>query len=162
MIHFALTCQDDHSFEGWFRDSSDFDKQIESGFLLCPFCGSPEIRKALMAPAVSTSRQKEQAQSQQPHQPQPQPAPPPSASQQLATVAPQQQQVLEAMRAFRNKIAENADDVGNAFAEEARKMHYGESERRGIYGQAETEEVEELRDEGVEFFAMPSLPEEKN
>ncbi len=159
MIHFSLTCQDNHAFEGWFRDSSDFEKQLESGFLQCPYCGSSDIRKALMAPAVSTSRQKEKGPSPQTTEQQ---APALSEPQQLASIAPQQQQILNAMRTLRDKITENADDVGTRFAEEARKMHYGESERRGIYGQADATEVNELRDEGVEFFAMPSLPEEKN
>lgn len=159
MIHFSLTCQDGHAFEGWFRDSSDFEKQLESGFLECPYCGSSDIRKALMAPAVSTSRKKEQAPAPQSIQ---QNVPSTPDPQQLASIAPQQQQVLDAMRMLRSKITENADDVGKRFAEEARKMHYGESERRGIYGQADATEVNELREEGVEFFAMPSLPEEKN
>ncbi len=141
MIRFSLHCDHGHEFEGWFRDNADFDRQAERKLVSCPSCGSLHVQKSLMAPAVSTSRSKEQ----------------------VATAMDQaQKQVLEQMRELSRKVRENADYVGDQFAEEARKIHFGETEARGIYGEATKEDVHSLLEDGVDLMPLPIFPEDKN
>jgi hypothetical protein len=131
MILFDLRCKDGHAFEAWFRDGAAYEDQAAAGDLACPVCGSAQVSKALMAPAVNS-------------RPKPDPA----------TAA-------EAMRLWRkvqNHIEKNFDHVGPRFAEEARKIHLGEAEKRSIYGQATKAEAKELRDEGIDVSQIPWLP----
>ena len=131
MILFELRCKDGHAFEAWFRDSAAYEDQVAAGDLACPVCGSAEVSKALMAPAVSSRPKLDPA------------------------------QAAEAMRLWRhvqNHIEKNFDHVGPRFAEEARKIHHGEAEKRSIYGEATTSEAKELRDEGIEVGQIPWLP----
>ncbi|MDI7864255.1 DUF1178 family protein [Rhizobiaceae bacterium n13] len=142
MIRYQLTCESAHEFEGWFSSSADFDRQVESGFLTCPTCGSAAISKLLMAPSVSTARKKE-------------------ARQTLAMDVAQK----EAIRKIREVVATikaNAEDVGERFPEEARKIHYGETDARGIIGQATASEAQALIEEGIELAALPVLPDDVN
>ena len=141
MIRFSLHCDHGHEFEGWFRDNADFDRQSERRLVSCPVCNSPEIQKSLMAPAVSTSRSKEQV---------------------AIAMDQAQKQVLEQMRELSRKVRENADYVGDQFAEEARKIHFGETEARGIYGEASKEDVHSLIEDGVDVMPLPVFPEDKN
>ena len=141
MIRFSLHCDHGHEFEGWFRDNAVFDRQSERRLVSCPVCNSPEIQKSLMAPAVSTSRSKEQV---------------------AIAMDQAQKQVLEQMRELSRKVRENADYVGDQFAEEARKIHFGETEARGIYGEASKEDVHSLIEDGVEVMPLPVFPEDKN
>lgn len=141
MIKFSLACQEDHSFEAWFRDSADFDTQHKRGLLECPICGSAKVGKTLMAPSVSTGRKKDAVA--------------------VATGNVLQAELLAAMRKMAKHVKENADNVGDQFAEEARKIHYGEADPRGIYGKATTAEVEALADEGIDFMPVPDLPDEE-
>ena len=141
MIRFSLHCDHGHEFEGWFCDNADFDRQSERRLVSCPVCNSPEIQKSLMAPAVSTSRSKEQV---------------------AIAMDQAQKQVLEQMRELSRKVRENADYVGDQFAEEARKIHFGETEARGIYGEASKEDVHSLIEDGVEVMPLPVFPEDKN
>ncbi len=141
MIRFSLHCDHGHEFEGWFRDNADFDRQSESKLVSCPVCNSPDIQKSLMAPAVSTSRSKEQV---------------------AIAMGEAQKQVLEQMRELSRTVRENADYVGDQFAEEARKIHFGETEVRGIYGEASKEEVHSLIEDGVDVMPLPVFPEDKN
>jgi len=141
MIRFSLHCDHGHEFEGWFRDNADFDRQSERKLVSCPVCNSPEIQKSLMAPAVSTSRSKERV---------------------AIAMDQAQKQVLEQMRELSRKVRENADYVGDQFAEEARKIHFGETEARGIYGEASKEDVHSLIEDGVEVMPLPVFPEDKN
>ena len=142
MIRFSLVCDQKHDFEAWFSSSSDFDSQVDRGFVTCPVCGSEKVEKALMAPSVSTARKKE-------------------ASTQLA-MNKAQSEALDELRKAVKKIKETSEDVGERFPEEARKIHYGESEERGIIGQAKPDEVKALVEEGVGIAPLPDLPEEKN
>ena len=131
MILFDLRCKNGHAFEAWFRDGAAYENQAAAGDLACPVCGSAEVSKALMAPAVN-SRPKVDA----------------------AAAA-------EAMRVWRrvqNHIEKNFDHVGPRFAEEARKIHHGEAEKRSIYGEATRAEARELRDEGIDVNQIPWLP----
>ncbi|MDH7790461.1 DUF1178 family protein [Ochrobactrum sp. AN78] len=141
MIRFSLHCDHGHEFEGWFRDNADFDRQSERKLVSCPVCNSPDIQKSLMAPAVSTSRSKEQV---------------------AIAMGEAQKQVLEQMRELSRTVRENADYVGDQFAEQARKIHFGETEVRGIYGEASKEEVHSLIEDGVDVMPLPVFPEDKN
>ena len=142
MIHYALSCDNGHDFDGWFSGSDDFDKQVESGFLTCPVCNSAKIAKGLMAPQVSTARKQEQ--------------------QRAALVDRSQREQVEKLRKAIAEIRAGSEDVGARFPEEARKIHYGEAEERGIIGEAKPDEVRDLLEEGIEIMPLPSLPEDKN
>ncbi|WP_336055486.1 DUF1178 family protein [Nitratireductor sp. CH_MIT9313-5] len=141
MIRFSLACDGGHSFEAWFRNGEDFDRQKESGLVSCPSCGSSEVNKALMAPSVSTGRKKEKI---------------------ALAIGEQQKQALEQLKELSKKVRDNAEYVGEKFAEEARKIHFGETEKRGIYGEANLEEVKELAEDGVEIMPLPVFPDDQN
>lgn len=141
MISFNLICEHDHAFEAWFRNNADFDGQKERGLVSCPHCGSGNVEKALMAPAVSTGKRREQI---------------------ALAMGEQQKKALAQLKELSNKVRENADYVGDRFAEEARKIHFGETEARGIYGEATSEEAATLMEDGVEFMPLPLFPEEQN
>ncbi|MCC6205244.1 MAG: DUF1178 family protein [Hyphomicrobiales bacterium] len=141
MIRFSLHCEHAHEFEGWFRSNDDFDTQKKRGFVECPACGSNKVEKALMAPAVSTSRKQEKM---------------------ALAMGEQQRRAMAELKALSQKMRENADYVGDKFAEEARKIHFGEMEARGIYGEATAEEAKGLIDDGVDFMPIPVFPDEQN
>ena len=156
MIRYALSCKAGHAFEGWFRGLEDFDRQKAGGLLSCPFCGGPEVDKALMAPAVSTARRKAaRAETMAASAPAPVPAI-------AAPRGPEQAALVEKLRALRAELTANAENVGAAFPEEARKIHYGEAEARGIYGAASREDIGELLEEGIAVMPLPVLPEDRN
>ena len=133
MIRYALLCEHDHEFEGWFGASADFDDQQARGLIECPVCASKAVRKAIMAPAVSGTKTKGQE----------------------VTPAQTQAMMMEAMGRIRRHVEENFDDVGDTFAKEARAIHEGRSEERGIYGQATSKEVRELVEDGVPIAPLP-------
>lgn len=183
MIHFSLLCDSGHAFEGWFRNTGDFDTQAEAGHLACPVCGGTAVRKALMAPNVSTSRKKAavaESGSQAPADEKNEDLsvePETADSAQTAVVAqsakadalatlaiadPRQSEIVEVLRKLRDTVIRNTDDVGKGFAEEARKMHYGEAEKRGIRGETSPQEVRELSEDGIDVMPLPALPEDKN
>ncbi len=141
MIRFSLVCDKDHEFEAWFRSNDDFDTQMKRGFVECPACGSKKVGKALMAPSVSTGRKKEQI---------------------ALAMGEAQKQALAQLKAMAEKVRENADYVGDKFAEEARKIHFGETEARGIYGEATLDEARSLAEDGVEFMPIPVFPDDQN
>lgn len=141
MIRFSLVCDKDHEFEAWFRSNDDFDTQSKRGFVECPACGSKKVGKALMAPSVSTGRKKEQI---------------------ALAMGEAQKQALAQLKAMAGKVRENADYVGDKFAEEARKIHFGETEARGIYGEATLDEARSLAEDGVEFMPIPVFPDDQN
>lgn len=142
MIKFTLACEGGHDFEGWFGSSDDFEMQKTRGLISCPYCGSLKVEKALMAPSVSTSRAKEKVD--------------------VVNVDQTRRAIFAEMKELRDKITANAEDVGERFPEEARKIHYGEAEERGIYGAASSEEVKDLVDEGVKIAPLPVLPDDVN
>lgn len=142
MIRYSLNCESAHEFEGWFSSSSDFDAQLGRGLISCPVCGSSKVEKMLMAPSLSTARKKD-------------------AMRNLAMDAAQKE-VLTKIKETIATIRANAEDVGDKFPEEARKIHYGEAEERGIIGQASIEEAKALLEEGIDVAALPVLPDEVN
>lgn len=137
MICFRLCCADGHEFEGWFRNSDTFEEQARTGDLGCPVCGDRQVQKAIMAPAIARSTAPVVA-GEEP--------------------APKLAQMLRVMRAIRDHVEANFDDVGERFPEEVRKMHYGELEHRDVYGQASREAVGELLDEGIQIHPLPVVP----
>lgn len=151
MIRYSLNCNEDHQFEGWFRSSDDCERQIGMGLVECPMCGSTEVGKALMAPAVSTSRKNAD----------PEGVPATDSSQDTLMTAGDAEMIAK-LKEMRDTILSNAENVGDRFAEEARKIHKGEAEARGIYGNATKDDVKELNRDGVPCLPLPVLPAEHN
>ena len=128
MIHFSLRCSEGHEFEGWFRDGATYEKQAKTGKVACPECGGTKIEKAPMAPRVAKSSSK-------------------------AEISPAEMRKM--LVALRKHVETNCDYVGPRFAEEARKIHYGEVEPKSIYGESTPEEAKELAEEGIAFGRIP-------
>lgn len=139
MIRYALTCDHDHEFEGWFGSSADFDDQQGRGLIECPMCASKAVRKQIMAPAVAGTKR--------------------SAIE--LEPAKMQAMMMEAAGRIRRHVEANFDDVGDTFAREARAIHEGKSEDRGIYGQATPAEVRDLVEDGVPIAPLPAEPPKK-
>jgi hypothetical protein len=158
MIRYALSCDKGHGFDSWFQDSDAFDKQARRGLVTCPHCGSAKVEKAIMAPRISGGRKRravDEAAEIAPAAPLADKAP-------VAMISPQEQEFRAKLKELREHIVKNADDVGQKFPEEARKMHYGETEHRSIYGVASPEDAKELAEEGIEFMPVPILPDDRN
>ncbi len=130
MIVYNLRCRNSHEFEGWFKDSSAFDTQSKGGKVACPVCNSRKVERAIMAPAVSGAKKS-------------------------GLNAAERKEMRQFMTGLRKYVQANADYVGPKFAEEARKIHYGETENRHIYGEATLEEAKELVEEGVDVASLP-------
>ena len=139
MIRYALACDQDHEFEGWFGSSAEFDDQRRRGLTACPVCGSADVRKQIMAPAVAGTKSKGL----------------PDAP------APMKAMMMEAMSRVRQHVEDHFDYVGDSFAREARAIHEGRSEDRGIYGEATPKEVKALVEDGVNVAALPPPPPKK-
>jgi hypothetical protein len=164
MIRYDLACARGHAFDAWFRSSADYDTQAARGLLSCPMCGSAEVEKALMAPAVSTSRRRAstavaaQAEAAVADTPAPAAAP----AEPVAVLSEHDLKLRAMVRRLRAELTAKATDVGDRFADEARKMHYGEADRTSIYGRATPDEARALVEEGIEFHPLPGLPDERN
>ncbi|HEX6118565.1 MAG TPA: DUF1178 family protein [Dongiaceae bacterium] len=147
MILYQLRCAKDHEFEAWFKDGQTCEHQLARKSIECPTCGNRKVSKALMAPRLGASEKKQAASL---------PAKPAAGGQHpMSVMASAMRQHLQEIRA---KVEENCDYVGEKFPEEARKIHYGETEARGIYGEASDEQHQELIEEGVEVARIPWLP----
>lgn len=143
MILYQLCCHEDHTFEAWFKDGAAYDQLAKRGHVECPYCGSTKVNKAPMAPAIAHAHGDKGGEAQGEHR---------QADADAKAVA---QNILEAVGRIREYAEENFENVGEAFADEARKIHNGEAEERGIYGQATEDEARELEQEGVEFVRLP-------
>ena len=152
MILFDLKCGKGHVFEAWFRDGTTAEKQIAGRKIACPSCGTAKVQKAPMAPRIGKSGKPAAAESSTAEPSQPQGV---VMTKEMASKAVQLRKELGELR---KKIEANCDYVGGQFAEEARKIHYGETEARGIYGETSEEQARELNDEGIEFSRVPWLP----
>jgi len=153
MIHYQMLCDQDHEFDGWFNDSAGFEKQAKRGLIECPACGAKKVRRALMTPAVSTRDAPE------PKPPVPvQQVLPPAPPAQPQPGAPLPAQMLAMLQRMRAEVEKNCDYVGPKFAEEARKIHRGEVEAHGIYGETTPDEAETLADEGIDIHSIPWVP----
>ncbi|QCK84827.1 DUF1178 family protein [Phreatobacter aquaticus] len=155
MIKYALACDKAHEFESWFPSSDSFDAQQTRGLVACPVCGSTKVAKVIMAPQVARRDRRPEPISNAP-------VPAPQAPQPVAIVSEAEQELRAKIREFRDQLLAKSESVGDRFAEEARKIHYGETEHRTIHGQATPEEARELIEEGVEFHPIPVLPDERN
>ena len=142
MIRYELSCDNGHAFEGWFGSADDFDRQQKMALVSCPTCGSAHVATRLMAPSVSTARKKQQRQD--------------------LAVQTGQREMMTKLREIVSTIRANSEDVGERFPEEARKIHYGETEQRGLIGRATAEEVRDLLEEGVDVAPLPVLPDDTN
>jgi hypothetical protein len=143
MIKYRLACENGHEFEGWFKCGAAYDEQAAKGHISCPHCGSLAVTKAIMAPNVATRAGSASA----------------SDASKDAKAA---EQVRALMRQLRAAVEEKADYVGPRFAEEARKIHYEESEARGVYGEASADEAKALAEEGIPVLPLPRLREDLN
>jgi hypothetical protein len=152
MILYRLKCKKGHEFEAWFASSGAFDAQAKRGQLTCPVCATNKVGKALMAPRVAkpAARPRPAKKSETPPQR--------GDTQRLAAHG----ELAAAMRKLRAEVEANSEYVGSRFCEEARKIHHEEAPARGIHGEATAEEAKALREEGIEFFPLPILPEERN
>ena len=142
MIRYALSCDHDHDFEGWFASSDDYDHQQGRGLIECPMCASKMVRKQIMAPAVAGTKR--------------------TLGDSQDGPAKAQAMMMEAAGRIRAHVEENFDDVGDAFATEARAIHEGKAEDRGIYGQATPREVRDLVEDGVPVAPLPPEPMKKS
>lgn len=140
MIVFDLRCRKAHVFEAWFRDSASFEAQAKAGKVQCPVCGSKKVEKALMAPNLATGEGREMA----------------------VVDTEKAAEVRQKLKEIRQHVEDNCDYVGAQFAEEARKIHYGEEEARGIYGETSDDEAKALEEEGVPVQRVPWLPRENS
>jgi len=151
MIHYQLQCLHGHGFDGWFPDSAAFDAQAARGLIACPTCAGTEVTRALMAPAVTKGRASAL--------PAPADAAPPPERPVTVTGGPRMPDHVRAMlQKLRAEVERHCDYVGPAFAEEARRIHNGASEARGIYGEATPEEATSLAEDGIEVARIPWVP----
>jgi hypothetical protein len=156
MIHYNLRCERDHAFESWFQSSSAYESQEKRKLVNCPVCGSTKVERAIMAPQIVSKKGREPAV--------PPPAPvaevtPPASTPLLMA---QERELRVKLKDLRDHIVKNADNVGERFPVEARKMHYGDIEHRPIYGDASPDEARALIEEGVEVTPLPVLPDDRN
>ncbi len=156
MIRYNLRCERGHSFESWFQSSQAYETQEKRKLVNCPSCGSAKVERAIMAPQIVSKKGRDRASSE------------PAVATEAATPAStplmmaQERELRAKLRELRDHIVKNADNVGERFPNEARKMHYGDIEHRPIYGEASPEEARSLIDEGVEVSPLPILPDDRN
>ncbi|HSP48586.1 MAG TPA: DUF1178 family protein [Pseudolabrys sp.] len=155
MIRYSLVCNKGHDFESWFQDSAAYDKQVKRKLITCPHCDSAKVEKAIMAPRLAGARKREMIA-------EPPAAAPAPEKASVAMISPQEKELRSKLKELREQLTKNADHVGPKFPEEARKMHYGETKHRSIYGEASLEEAKALAEEGIEFHPLPILPDERN
>ncbi|HTH17583.1 MAG TPA: DUF1178 family protein [Magnetospirillum sp.] len=135
MILYKLRCAQDHHFEGWFKDGATYDTQSAAGEIACPICGTTEVGKAIMAPRLN------------------------KATGQSLDAQGAAHEMRRMLVELRRQVEEKCDYVGDKFPEEARKIHYGDTEPRPIYGEASPEQAAELEDEGIEVNKIPWVQE---
>ena len=156
MIRYSLRCERGHGFESWFQSSSAYDSQVKRKLVTCPACGSAKVEKAIMAPQIVSKKGRDSA------------APAPAASTDVTAsgstplMMAQERELRAKLKELRDHIVKNADNVGERFPNEARKMHYGDIEHRPIYGEASPDEARSLIEEGVEVSPLPVLPDDRN
>ena len=147
MIKYALACEQAHEFESWFPSSDAFETQRKRGFVTCPFCNSAKVEKQIMAPSVARADKAPAV------VPEPQP---------MAVLSERERELRAALRALREHVMKNAENVGKDFVEEARKMHFGETEERSIYGEADLAEAKALLEEGIDVLPLPVVPDDRH
>ena len=160
MIHYNLRCDKGHAFESWFQSSTAYESQEKRKLVNCPVCGSAKVERGIMAPQIVSKKGRQSAEAA--------PAPAATSTEVTAPAAStpllmaQERELRAKLKELREHIVKNADNVGERFPNEARKMHYGDIEHRPIYGEASPEEARALIDEGVEVTPLPVLPDDRN
>jgi hypothetical protein len=157
MIRYALRCDKGHEFESWFQSSTTFDNQRKRSLVTCPACNSANVDKAIMAPRLNKKGTRPAA-----ALPAPIAAADAAPSDSVALVSAQERELRAKLKELRDHIVSKADNVGEDFPTEARKMHYGDIEQRPIYGEASLGEARELIDEGIEVAPLPVVPGDRN
>lgn len=155
MIVYDLACEKGHVFEAWFKDSASYDRQEKKKHLSCAICGSSRVRKAPMAPRIGSGKAESEPAGEAPAAA--------AAKNEQASYANDPRMakaaaLMKELAELRRHVEKNADYVGGKFADEARQMHYGEKERRNIYGEASSQDAKELSEEGIEFSRIPWMP----
>ena len=146
MIRYDLVCEKGHEFDGWFSNSDAYDTQAKRGLVSCTICNTNKIQKQLMAPGIPAKSNRK-----------------PDRQAMTAGLAdPRYAEMMKLMRDYKKHVEATSENVGENFAEEARKMHFNEKEKRGIYGEATREEAVELLEEGIAIQPLPVLPEDGN
>jgi hypothetical protein len=161
MIHYNLRCKKGHAFESWFQSSSAYEQQERRKLVDCPVCGSSDVERAIMAPQIVSKKRREAT----PSEALPAPAATPDVTTPAAStplLMAQERELRAKLKELRDHIVKTADNVGERFPNEARKMHYGDIEHRPIYGDASPDEARALIDEGVEVLPLPTLPDDRN
>jgi hypothetical protein len=146
MIKYRLVCSESHEFEGWFRSSETYDAQAACGSLSCPVCGSTAVAKAVMAPSIAARADRSHGRTTGRTTPSPD----------------RQREIFAALRKLRDEVDARSTYVGDRFADEARKIHFGEAEERTVHGEATLDEVRELGEDGVPVLPLPRLPKDLN
>lgn len=157
MIHYQLYCGQGHEFDGWFANSTAFEDQLGQGLVACPFCNDTRVQRALMAPAIGRKSNRDPEIMVAPS-PTEDALAVPAAPSLPQPVDPQGVQMAEVLQQIRSEIEKNCDYVGDDFAEEARKIYYGEADARGIYGETSLDEAQELVEEGIAIAPLPWAP----
>jgi hypothetical protein len=155
MIRYALQCDGGHAFESWFQNSSAYETQVKRKLVNCPACGSADVEKAIMAPQIVSQKARVAEKA---------PAPSTDAATPASTplLMSDERELRAKLKELRDHIVKSADNVGERFPNEARKMHYGDIEHRPIYGEASSDEARALIEEGVEVTPLPVLPDDRN
>lgn len=153
MIRYSLRCDRGHGFESWFADAAAYDSQRKRKLIGCPSCNSAKVEKAIMAPQIARKgRSKEK----------PTETATPDATAPASLMMAKERELRAKLRELRDHVTKNADNVGDKFPAEARKMHYGEIDHRPIFGEASPKEARAMIDEGLEVSPLPVLPEDRN
>ncbi|MGO4572206.1 DUF1178 family protein [Microvirga sp. 2TAF3] len=148
MIKYALACERAHEFESWFPSSEAYEAQRKRGFVTCPYCNSDKVEKQIMAPSVNRTDKAPVAAAPE--------------TQPVAALSEKEKELRAMIRAVREHVMQNSENVGTGFAEEARKIHYGEADQRSIYGEANPAEARALLEEGIEVLPLPVIPDDRN
>ena len=155
MIRYALQCDRGHGFESWFQNSSAYETQVKRKLVNCPGCGSVNVEKAIMAPQIVSKKARVAEKA-------PTPTTDVTAPASTPLLMSEERELRAKLKELRDHIVKSADNVGERFPNEARKMHYGEIEHRPIYGEASSDEARALIEEGVEVTPLPVLPDDRN
>ena len=156
MIRYALRCDQGHDFESWFQSSTAFDSQHKRKLVTCPVCDSASVEKAIMAPRLNKKGTAKAA------APAVAPATTETPAEPVSLITAQERELRTKLKELRDHIVSKADNVGDSFPTEARKMHYGDIEHRPIYGEASLGEAKALIEEGIEVAPLPGLPDDRN
>lgn len=146
MIRYDLICAKGHEFDGWFSDSAAYDKQSQLGLISCTHCGVNSVEKQIMAPGIPTKSNRKSG----------------SQSMTAGPIDPRAAAMMQMMRDYRKHVTENSENVGDKFADEARKIHFKEVKDRPIYGEATADDAKALIEEGIDVHPIPRLPEDGN